>query len=136
MGIALLDSSVVIGFLDSDDSLHKVADAAVRDAARHHVFVVSVVTLAELLTGALLGHHDEDTVRRFFAMTVSRHIPLGEPEAERAADLRANHRSLRMPDALIAATAELNADVMITADGRLPKIAGLTCEVRLVEVVV
>jgi PIN domain nuclease of toxin-antitoxin system len=52
MGIALLDSNTVIGFLDADDRLHRVADAAVRAAATEHVFAVSVVTVAELLTGA------------------------------------------------------------------------------------
>lgn len=61
MGIALLDSSTVIGFLDADDVLHRAADAAVR-AAAEHAFAVSVVTVAELLTGAKLGHHDERTV--------------------------------------------------------------------------
>jgi len=59
MGVALLDSNTVIGFLDADDLLHQAADTAVRAAATEHVFVVSVVTVAELLTGAKLGHHDE-----------------------------------------------------------------------------
>jgi predicted nucleic acid-binding protein len=71
MGVALLDSNVVIGFLDADDPLHQAADGAVRAAASEHVFAVSVVTVAELLTGAKLGHHDERTVRRFFAQAVS-----------------------------------------------------------------
>ena len=82
----------------------------VRAAASEHVFAVSVVTVAELLTGAKLGHHDERTVRRFFAQGVSRRIALDEPAAERAAELRATHKALRMPDALILATADLNGD--------------------------
>ena len=76
MGVALLDSNTVIGFLDADDLLHQAADAAVRAAATEHVFAVSVVTVTELLTGAKLGHHDERTVRRFFAEMVGRRIPL------------------------------------------------------------
>jgi predicted nucleic acid-binding protein len=130
MGVALLDSNTVIGFLDADDLMHQAADAAVRAAAAEHVFAVSVVTVAELLTGAKLGHHDERTVRRFFAQMISRRIPLGEPAAERAAELRAAHRALKMPDALILATADLNADVVLTGDDRWLKIAGLTCELR------
>ncbi len=132
MGVALLDSNTVIGFLDADDLLHPAADAAVRAAATEHVFAVSVVTVAELLTGAKLGHHDERTVRRFFTETVSRRIPLDEPAAERAAELRAVHKALKMPDALILATADLNADTVLTGDERWLKISGLNCELRYI----
>jgi len=130
MGLALLDSNTVIGFLDADDALHQAADAAVRTAAAEHVFGVSVVTVAELLTGAKLGHHDEQIVRSFFAQTISRRIPLDQPAAERAAELRATHKALKMPDALILATADLNADVVLTGDDRWLKVSGLTCELR------
>lgn len=129
MGIALLDSNTVVGFLDADDPLHVPADAAVKSTAAEHAFVVSVVTVAELLTGAKLGHHDEATVRRFFAQVVSRRIPLDEPTAERAADLRAAHRALKLPDALILATGDLNADVVLTADETLLKTPGLNCQI-------
>lgn len=132
MGIALLDSSTVIGFLDADDLLHQAADTAVRAAATEHAFAVSVVTVAELLTGAKLGHHDESTVRRFFAQVITMRIPLDEPAAERAAELRAVHRSVRMPDALILATADRNADVVLTGDKQWLTTPGLTCEVRYV----
>jgi predicted nucleic acid-binding protein len=103
---------------------------AVRAAATGHVFAVSVITVAELLAGAKLGHHDEQTVRRFFTQTVSRRIPLDEPAAERAAELRAAHTALKMPDALILATADLNADVVLTGDEQWLKASGLTCELR------
>ena len=130
MGVALLDSNTVIGFLDADDLLHQAADTAVRAAASEHVFAVSVVTVAELLTGAKLGHHDEETVRRFFAQTTSTRIPLDEPVAERAAELRAAHKALKMPDALILATADLHADVVLTGDERWLNVVGPTCELR------
>jgi predicted nucleic acid-binding protein len=132
MGIALLDSNTVIGFLDADDRLHQAADVAVRAAATEHVFAVSVVTVAELLTGAKLSHHDERTVRRFFAQTVSRRIALDEPAAERAAELRAAQKTLKMPDALILATADLNADVVLTGDEQWLKASGLNCELRYI----
>lgn len=61
---ALLDSNTVVGFLDADDLLHQAADAALREIATEHVFAVSVVTVAGLLTGARLGHHEEATARR------------------------------------------------------------------------
>ena len=132
MGVALLDSGTVIGFLDADDRLHQAADGAMRAAAAEHAFAVSVVTVAELLTGAKLGHHDERTVRRFFAETVSRRIALNEPAAERAAELRAAQKTLKMPDALILATADLNADVVLTGDEQWLKVAGLNCDVRYI----
>lgn len=59
----VLDSGAVVGFLDRDDALHDAADAAVRDLVRRQRLLVSVVTYAEVLTGARLGHHDEDHVR-------------------------------------------------------------------------
>lgn len=129
MGVALLDSNTVVGFLDADDPLHAPADAAVRATATEHAFVVSVVTVAELLTGAKLGHHDEATVRRFFEQVVSRRIPLDEPTAERAAELRAAHRVLKMPDALILATGDLTADLVLTADEKWLKTPRLSCRV-------
>jgi predicted nucleic acid-binding protein len=132
MGVALLDSNTVIGFLDADDLLHEAADAGVRAAATEHVFAVSVVTVAELLTGAKLGRHDERTVRRFFTQTISKRLPLDEPAAERAAELRAAHKALKMPDALILATADLNADVVLTGDEQWLKVSGLTCELRYI----
>lgn len=132
MGVALLDSNTVIGFLDADDLLHQASDAEVRAAASEHLFAVSVVTVAELLTGAKLGHHDERTVRRFFAQTVSKRIPLDERAAERAAELRAAHKALKMPDALILATGDLNADVVLTGDQHWLKISGLTCDLRYI----
>jgi len=132
MGVALLDSSTVIGFLDTDDGLHEAADTAVRAAATEHVFAVSVITVAEVLTGAKLGHHDEQTARRFFAQTISRRIALDEPAAERAAELRAAHRALKMPDALILATADRNADVVLTGDEQWLSTPGLTCAVRYI----
>jgi predicted nucleic acid-binding protein len=132
MGLVLLDSSTVVGFLDADDRLHQAADTAVRAAATEHLFAVSVVTVAEVLTGAKLGHHDESTVRRFFAQTITRRIPLDEPAAERAAELRAAHKILKMPDALILATADLNAEIVLTSDEQWLKVSGLACQLRFV----
>jgi len=132
MGLALLDSNTVVGFLDADDPLHEAADRAMRAAAADHSFAVSVVTLAEVLTGAKLGHHDEATVRRFFDQVVSQRIPIDRPTAERAAELRASRRALKMPDALILATADRSAAVMLTGDQKWLKTPGLACDLRYV----
>lgn len=129
MGVALLDSSVVVAFLDGDDALHGEADAAVRAAAREHGLAVSAVTVAEVLTGAKLGHHDETILRRFLVEVVGARFPVDEQIAERAAELRAANRALRTPDALILATGELHADVVVTGDARWARVRDVGCAV-------
>ena len=132
MAVAL-DSDVVIGFLDRQDALHRAADAAIRELLREQRLLVSVITYAEVLTGARLGHHDEDALKGFFAGLLSGVLPVDVAIANKAADLRSRLKSLRMPDALILATAETDPDVdlIVTGDRRLAKLSGLRVEVRL-----
>ena len=129
----VLDSDVVVGFLDRQDALHGAADAAVRELVRGQRLLVSVVTYAEVLTGARLGHHNEDDVAGFFAGLLSAVLPVDITVADRAADLRSRFRSLRMPDALILATAETDpeVDLIVTGDQQLTKVSGLRADVRL-----
>jgi predicted nucleic acid-binding protein len=130
----VLDSGVVVGFLDGDDALHDAADAAIRELVHRERLVASAVTYAEVMTGARLGHHDEDRVAGFFTGLLSGVLPVDLAVADRAADIRSRFKSLRMPDALILATAETDRDVtsILTGDRQLTKVSGLTCEVRLV----
>lgn len=132
MGV-VLDSDAVVGFLDRKDALHDAADAAIRDLVREQRLLVSVVTYAEVLTGARLGHHDEDQVASFFAELISDVLPIDVAVADKAADLRAGSKSLRMPDALILATAEIDPDVelVVTGDVKITKVPNLSCQVRL-----
>jgi predicted nucleic acid-binding protein len=129
----VLDSGVVVGFLDREDVLHEAADAAVRELVRGQRLLVSVVTYAEVLTGARLGHHDEEDVRGFFSGLLSGVLPVDVVIADKAADLRSRFKSLRMPDALILATAETDPDVdlIVTGDRQLAKVSGLRCKIRL-----
>lgn len=129
----VLDSDAVIGFLDRKDALHDAADAAIRDLVHEQRLLVSVVTYAEVLTGARLGHHDEGQVRGFFAQLVSGVLPVDTTVADEAAELRSRLKTLRMPDALILATAETSreVDLIVTGDAKAPKVPGLDCAVRL-----
>jgi len=129
----VLDSGVVVGFLDRQDALHGAADAAVRELVRGQRLLASVVTYAEVLTGARLGHHNEDDVAGFFAGLLSAVLPVDVAAADKAADLRSRFKSLRMPDALILATAETDPDVdlVVTGDRQLTKVSGLRVKVRL-----
>lgn len=132
MAVAL-DSDAVVGFLDSGDALHVAADSAIRELLRSQRLVVSVVTYAEVLTGARLGHHDMDVVAGFFADLISEVLPVDVAIADVAAQLRARQKSLRMPDALILATAGLNPEVetILSGDATTAKVSGLDCSVRL-----
>lgn len=129
----VLDSDVVVGFLDRQDALHDAADATVRELVRGQRLLVSVVTYAEVLTGARLGHHNEEEVAGFFAGLLSAVLPVDIAVADMAADLRSRSKSLRMPDALIIATAETNPDVdlIVTGDQQLAKVSGLRTKVRV-----
>jgi predicted nucleic acid-binding protein len=129
----VLDSDAVVGFLDRNDALHDAAAAEISDLVRTQRLLVSVVTYAEVLTGARLGHHDEDQVRGFFAQLVSAVLPVDMTIADTAAELRSSLRSLRMPDALVLATAETESDVdlFLTGDRHLARITGLSCTVQL-----
>ena len=132
MAVAL-DSNVVVGFLDRSDDLHDAADKEIRGLLRAQQLVVSVITYAEVMTGARLGHHDESRVRGFFDDLISRILPVDVEVGDCAARLRAQARSLAMPDALIAATAELDPEVelLVSGDRGMAKLKGLECGVRL-----
>jgi predicted nucleic acid-binding protein len=129
--VALLDSVAVAAFLDRDDAFHAAADARIRQLAGRDTLAVSVITYAELLTGVGLGHHDESAVRGFFAQLIDSVYSVDRAVAERAAELRSRTPSLRMPDALILATADLHhADIVVTGDDRWPGV-GIGSRVEL-----
>jgi predicted nucleic acid-binding protein len=131
----VLDSGVVVGFLDRRDALHDAADAAVRrQIAAGEPLVVSAVTFAEVLTGAKLGHHPLAQVRGFFTELVSEVLAVDTAVAEEAATIRAKTRSLRMPDALIAASAHVHDDVTVLfcGDKKLAGLTGLSCRTELI----
>lgn len=117
MGV-VLDSDAVIGFLDRGDALHERAESRVRELLRDgEALLASVVTFAEVLTGARRGHHPEDSVRGFFEDLLAEIVPVEIETAERAAELRGARPSLRMPDALILATADVRPDVELLIGG-------------------
>ena len=129
----ILDSNAVIGFLDRGDALHDSATAAVRKLVPRQRLFASVVTYVEVLTGAKLGHQDEEHIRGFFADLISAVLPIDLSTGDKAAEIRARSKSLRMPDALILATAETDpeVDLLVTGDARATKVPGLQCRVEL-----
>jgi predicted nucleic acid-binding protein len=117
MGVALLDTSIVIAALNRDDALHAAASRAVLDHRQRHALAISVVTYAEMLVGPLLaGAGAMRTVERFAAET--RILDLRPEVARAAAELRAR-RKLGLADAIVVATGLHNGvDVILTGDER------------------
>jgi predicted nucleic acid-binding protein len=117
MGIALLDTSVVIGALNRDDALHQAASQAIRVERDRHALAISALSYAEILVGPLrVGGGAVEVVERFAAQV--RIVELSPAIARLAAELRAT-RGLKLPDAVIVATGlRLEADVIMTADAR------------------
>jgi hypothetical protein len=129
----VLDSSAIVAFLDRDDGLNDAATDAIGELATEQRLLASAVTFAELLTGVHLLHHDEALVRGFFADLIAEILPVGTPTAERAAEFRSRHKALRMPDALILATADGHPEVgsLLTGDASLASVPGVDCRVML-----
>jgi predicted nucleic acid-binding protein len=117
MGIAVLDTSVVIGALNRDDALHQAASQAIRVERDRHALAISALSHAEILVGPLrVGGRAVEVVERFAAQV--RIVELSPAIARLAAELRAT-RGLKLPDAVIVATGlRLEADVIMTADAR------------------
>ncbi len=131
----LLDSTVIVGFLDADDALHDATVAKFREIVGSHPLAASVISYAEVMTGVALGHHPGERVEGFFDTFVKDLLAVEKPVAERASELRGARKSLPMPDALILATADLHSEVetVLCADGDWPKVEGLNCRVELLK---
>jgi predicted nucleic acid-binding protein len=143
MGVALLDSSAVIGYLDETDALHPSAVAEIESALRAGgTLAISAVTWSETLHGALLGHLPEGELRELIADFTIDVLAIDAEVAEQAALLQSAYRrtgrhrvrpKLRTPDALILATSLVRADIdrIICGDERWTKVPGVTAELVL-----
>ena len=130
MGLIVLDTSALAAYLDAGDALHVSAEAALLAAATdRHRFAVSMVTWAELMVGVELGHYPREAIGGFFHDMGIARVPVDEAIAEHGARLRAKFR-LKLPDALVLATADLAKDgeAVISGDRAWGKVAGLGVE--------
>jgi predicted nucleic acid-binding protein len=119
----ILDASVLIGLMDRSDPHHATAvdDVETADHAGR-----SLQTPASAYSETLVAFARADQVPQARAAVAAMGItvtPLTAVIAERAAALRAMHSGLRLPDALVLATArEVDAD-LLTYDQRLAQLA-------------
>ena len=134
MGLTVLDAGVVIAGLDADDAHHAAAaDALTAARNRGDSFVLPASAYAETLVRP--AGRGAATVARVDSALDAMVIVVADADrtiARRAATLRARHPSLRLPDALVIATAiELEADHLLTTDQRWKALRRLGLRGRL-----
>jgi len=137
MGLTVLDAGVIIGFLDDTDAHHDAAYAALSKAHdRNDRLVLPASAYAEVLVGP--SRRGADAVAAVEGLVARVPIgiePLGADIARTAAELRARHRSLKLPDALIIATAShLDAEHLVTTDRGWPSRAKLKVAAAITEI--
>ena len=112
MGLALLDTSIVIAALNRDDTLHRAAGQALRAERDRHALAISALTYAEILVGPLrVGGDAVQVVERFAAQL--RIIDLTPDIARLAAELRAGGRAVEVVERFAAQVriADLSPDI-------------------------
>jgi len=137
MGLTVLDAGVIIGFLDANDGHHAAAHAALSDArSRNDRLAIPASAFAEILVGpSRKGAAAVAAVRDLVDRVPIEVEPLDADVAIAAAALRARHRSLKLPDALVIATAShLDADHLITTDRMWPSRSKLKLRITITEI--
>jgi len=137
MGLTHLDAGVIIGFLDAHDPHHKAARTTLAQAlsdADHLAMAASA--LAECLVAPARRGEDaiqivKDALNRLPVPV----IDLSTEIATQAARLRSGHRSLRLPDALVIATAAVSsADRLVTTDRHWPTGKAMDLDFEMVRI--
>ena len=134
MGLTHVDAGVIIAFLDGDDIHHDAARSALSDALDNaDRLSIAASALAECLVGpARRSMNAVQLVRTVIDRFPVSVVHLDEEIATQAAMLRARHRSLKLPDALIIATAEhSSAHRLITTDRQWPTAKGMKLTVSI-----
>jgi predicted nucleic acid-binding protein len=118
-----LDADVLIAFLDPGDDQHERAVKELRaKLAAGERLLVGASVYAEVMVRPLERGTDAK-VDEFLAAARVAVIDVDRALARRAAQLRAQHRSLRLGDALSLATALSREAQLLTFDERLRRIA-------------
>jgi len=131
VALVVLDASLVIAFLDPDDALHAPAVEALTEH-QHAELLIPASAYAEILVAPYrVGSEAVAEVEAFLSDFGVRLQPITTEIARNAARLRGSSRGLRLPDALVLATAdELEADSVLTGDESWARISD---RVRLIQ---
>jgi predicted nucleic acid-binding protein len=123
VGALILDASVLIGLLDSKDAHHNRAVEEVESADQA---ARTLLTPASAYSEALVAFARADRIgdaRAAIAGMGITVVPLTDTIAEHAAELRARHEALRLPDAIVLATARDREAELRTYDQALSRFA-------------
>jgi predicted nucleic acid-binding protein len=125
VGLLILDASVLIGLLDNADAHHQ---RAVDDVEAADEASTELIAPASAYSEAMVAFARVDRIsdaREAIAAMGIRVAPLDARTAERAAELRARHGCLRLPDAIVLATAHELGGSLLTYDERLTRYASV-----------
>ncbi len=115
MALVVVDASVLIALLDPADALHEAASAALTRHAGDDLKLPASAYSECMMGPARLG--ELRAAQQAVASLLMDIVPITDRIAEHAAELRARHPKLRLPDALVIATGStLRADVVLTGD--------------------
>ncbi|NOQ36064.1 MAG: PIN domain-containing protein [Methylococcaceae bacterium] len=110
-----LDTNTIIYLLDGK------LDEALPDGS----FYTSIISELELLSFAALTESKRHEIQRF--LKVTQQINLTEAVCKKTIQLRCQHK-LKLPDAIIAATAIVQESVLLSNDIRLGRITELSIQ--------
>jgi predicted nucleic acid-binding protein len=123
MARVVLDADIIIAFLDEDDDKHERAIIELRPRLAGGVEIfVSASVYAEVLVRPL-QRGAAAAVDGFLKAIAATIVAVDADVARRAAQLRANHRSLRLSDALSLAVALASEADLLTLDAKLRRVA-------------
>jgi predicted nucleic acid-binding protein len=109
----------VIALLSATDSHHRRAVTEFGGAVdRNEALSMASSAYSEILVHAMRAGRG-DSVDRLVDRLRVEIVPISRDIARRAAELRAEHGALRLPDALVLATAQLRGERLLTFDERL-----------------
>jgi predicted nucleic acid-binding protein len=119
----ILDASVLIGLLDTADAHHdrSIDDVEAADRTGRRLLLPASAYSETLVAFARAGRLPE--ARNAIADMGIAVVPLTQSIAERAAELRASHQRLRLPDAIVLATAQEEGGELLSYDRRLSQLA-------------
>jgi predicted nucleic acid-binding protein len=122
VALIVVDASILIALLDSNDSLHSAATTALLAHTGDDLTIPASAYSEALVRPARAGRLAE--AKAVVGSLLLMVTPLTEAIAEAAAMLRAGHQGLRLPDALVIASGtSLNADRILTGDARWRQLA-------------
>lgn len=118
-----LDADLLIAFLDPGDAQHERAVEELRPRlTAGDDLLIGATVYAEVIVRPL-QQGTAATVDGFLEAAGARFIAADRAIARRAAELRATHASLRLPDAMSLATALVSDADLLTLDKKLKRIS-------------